>query len=257
MNSPYLGHLGRQVVLYRKGSLGDPTCDEDELDAINAAGFPVYHHRTACSDEVVIGRYSVLPFYKELENDLKYRDCELINTFHQHQFIADMRAWCQVLGDLTPKLYPRLQDLPEYGPFVVKGQTNSKKFQWDTHMFAATRRDATIVAGRLMEDSLFQDQAIYARDYVPLKRLMTGFNGLPITNEWRIFVLDQKIVTYGFYWASHMDDLGKVPDCNIDFNFVQKAIDKIGENACFYALDVAQTEKGDWTVIEINDGQMS
>jgi hypothetical protein len=37
-------------------------------------------HNTDC----VIGRYSVLPFYKELEEDLKINGSSLINTFKQH-----------------------------------------------------------------------------------------------------------------------------------------------------------------------------
>jgi glutathione synthase/RimK-type ligase-like ATP-grasp enzyme len=40
----------------------------------------------------------------------------------------------------------------------------------------------------------------------------------------------------------------------IDEKFLEKTV----ENAVsFYAIDVAETESGDWVVIEINDGQMS
>jgi hypothetical protein len=34
-------------------------------------------------------------------------------------------------------------------------------------------------------------------------------------------------------------------------------IDRVGDRANFYAVDVAQTVAGDWIVIELNDGQMS
>ena len=39
--------------------------------------------------------------------------------------------------------------------------------------------------------------------------------------------------------------------------FLNKIIEIIGDNINFYALDVAQTEDGNWIVIELNDGQMS
>jgi hypothetical protein len=246
----------KPVILYRKGM--DPDADQTEID-IAKKYFKVIHQRTEVEPgDTVIGRYSVLPFYKELENDIINKGGTLVNTFRQHQFIADMKEWCEVLGHLTPKLYPRIEDCPETGPFVLKGQTNSKKFLWDTHMFARTRREASIVAGRLQEDSLLADQAIYARDYVPLVELTKGFNGLPITEEYRFFVYNGHVLSGGFYWASHALDLETIPKAsNVPENWLRKVIHKIGDHAMAYALDVAHKDEGGWTVIEINDFQMS
>jgi hypothetical protein len=248
----------RPVILYRKGV--DPSADKVELEAIKKAGILYAHQRTdILNDDLVIGRYSVLPFYKELEEDIRNQGAQLINSFRQHQFIADMREWCAVLEGYTPMLYTRLQDCPENGFLVVKGQTNSKKFQWDTHMLARGRSGAVEIYGKLKEDSLFDDQEIYARPYMPLKRFMTAFNGLPITNDYRYFVCDGQILTGAYYWASHFDE---VKDQVLEANkppkaFLEKVIDKIGFNAYFYALDVAESEAGTWIVVEINDGQMS
>jgi len=247
----------RPVILYRRGV--NPDEDDEEIAAAKEAGFLVEHQRTdIMDDDLVIGRYSVLPFYRELQKDIENRGATLVNTFRQHQFIADMREWCEVLDDMTPRLYPRLQDLPEHGPFVLKGQTNSKKHLWDTHMFAADKKAAGEVYSRLRDDMLLADQEIYARDYVPLKRLTTGFNGLPITNEFRFFVLNGQILTGAFYWASHAADLEVVPGAGeVNWSFLYSAVRRIGDRANFYAIDVAQKLNGDWTVIEINDGQMS
>lgn len=250
----------RSVILYRKGV--DPDADELEVQAASSH-FPVVHQRTSVEHgELVIGRMSVLPFYKELENDLASVGAELINSYRQHQFIADMREWCEVLGDMTPKLYPRLQDLPEEGPFVLKGQTNSKKHLWNTHMFARSKLEAGEVWSRLRDDMLLADQEIYARDYVPLALAGPpgiGMNGLPITEEYRFFVCRKQVLCGAFYWASHADDLGdRVPsELNVPHSFLCKAIDRIGHRAEFYALDVARTQSGEWIVVEINDGQMS
>ena len=233
--------------------------DDAEIAAAKAAGFRVLQQRTdVMEDDIVVARFSCLPFYKELETDIFNRYAVLVNSYRQHRFVADMREWCGVLADMTPRLYERLQDLPEKGPFVLKGETNSKKHLWNTHMYAADKTAAGEVWSRLRDDLLLASQEIYARDYVPLKRLATGFNGLPITNEFRFFVYDRQILTGAFYWASHVADLEKVPSASeVPTDFLAKAIRRIGDRVRFYALDVAQTESGDWIVIELNDGQMS
>lgn len=244
------------VILYRKGV--DPDADDAELEVIKKY-FKVVHQRTEVEKgDHVIGRMSVLPFYKELEKDLEIRGATLINTYRQHQYIADMREWCENLGDMTPRLYQRLQDIPEVGPFVLKGQTNSKKHLWNTHMFAADKREAGEVWSRLRDDMLLADQEIYVRDYIPLVKLAEGFNGLPITKEFRFFVCNGHIISGAFYWQSHVDDLEVVPDASeVPRDFLWEAISRIGTRAWFYALDVAQKEDGSWMVVEINDGQMS
>ena len=247
----------RPVILYRRGV--NPNEDEAEIRAAKDAGFWVEYQRSdVMSDELVVGRYSVLPFYKELEVDVVNRGAKLINTYRQHRYIADMTQWVPDLEGLTPQLYPRLQDLPDSGPFVLKGETNSMKHLWNTHMYAADKRAAGEVWSRLQDDMLLAQQTICIRDYVPLKRLMTGFNGLPITNEFRFFVLDGNVLTGAFYWANYAADLPEVPNANqVPEDFLHKVIRRIGDMANFYVLDVAQTEAGDWIVIELNDGQMS
>lgn len=252
-------------ILFRRG-----VDDEDRPDwdaALNQFPTRLYSLRTDVPrDSLVIGRFSVLPFYKELERDLMNRNCRLVNSYRQHQFIADMREWCEALGDMTPRLYHRLQDLPETGRFVVKGQTNSRKHQWKTHMYAESRRQAVEIAGLLMEDSLIGQQEIYAREYVDLVSFMTGLNGMPVTEEYRIFVARGIPICGGFYWSSHLRDIldrnlemkaESLTWQNVPIGFINEAIRRIGDSADFYTLDVGRKQDGSWTVIEINDGQMA
>jgi hypothetical protein len=211
-------------------------------------------------ESLVIGRYSVLPFYRELEQELDDFGSKLINSFRQHSYIADLGNWVDDLGDLTPRTWRRLQDIPDNaGPFVVKGATNSKKFQWKTHMFAQSKRDAVEVACRLMDDGLICDQHIYAREYVPLVKLMDGLQGMPVAEEYRFFVCDKQVLCGGFYWSNYEDDIpGGCPDpSSVPASFLQEVITRIGDSARFYVVDVARTQSGKWIVIELNDGQMS
>jgi hypothetical protein len=208
---------------------------------------------------LVIPRFSALPFFKELEDDVKYAKSSLINNLSQHQYIADLQNWYYDLKDFTPETWSDLSRIPEEGPFVLKGETNSKKFLWNTHMFARNKREAIEVHSRLLQDSLLQYQKIYIRRFVPLEEVDVGFNGLPISKEYRFFVYKRKILSGAFYWSSHdvKADHNEVPR-----EFLNDVIDKIqctelADPPNFYVIDVAKTKSGDWIVIELNDGTMS
>lgn len=248
----------RPVILYRNcNNLKD---DEREHEAILQAGFTLLKSRMEIrKNDLVICRYSALPFYKELADDINYVGAKLINTHRQHMYIADLRNWVMDLAELTPETWDRLECLPDDGTsFVLKGATNSKKFQWNTHMFAKNKREACDVHSRLCADSLIGYQEIFIRKYMPLKTYMVGLQGLPITKEFRFFVCKGRIISEGFYWSSHVEDLESPPDPNeVPRSFLQEVIDRIGDSACFYTIDVAQTEDDKWIVIELNDGQQA
>lgn len=244
-------------IFYRESLMED-----DELKAARKY-FPCYSSRIHVPKEtLVIGRYSVLPFYREQEYDFQAQNCKLINSYRMHNWIADIGSWAnddeKFLGGFTPQTWDRLEDIPEEGPFVLKGQTNSRKHQWNTHMFAKNKKEAIDVYGRLLEDSLIGQQKIYIRKYIPFKRLDTGINGLPITKEYRVFSAYGKFLSAGYYWASHSEDLEIIPSVSdLPMPFVESILEKVGMYANFSAVDFAQDENGIWWIVEINDGQMA
>ena len=253
------------VVLYRKVSA--PADDEAELQAIAAAGLPVVFNRAAIPpDSLVICRYSCLPFYRELEKDIVQLGSRLINSFREHHFIADLSEWYSVLGPenggpgLTPRTWSRFEEMPEKGPFVLKGETNSRKDRWSSLMFAETRADAIQVAARLREDGLLAAQTIYAREYLPLRRLATGLNGMPISQEYRFFCMGGRVLSAGFYWSSHLyqvdPKLLEVPGAAQGLVEVE-VLPKLVGHTNFVVVDVGVLEDGSCRVVELNDGQMS
>jgi len=243
----------QKVILYRDGN-----DYPGEFDAAKRHFRCVNLRTQVWPATLTIGRYSVLPFYKELEEDLIRLESRLINTWHQHMYVADMGNWLVDLEELTPRTWNHLDQLPETGPFVVKGQTNSKKFQWDKMMFAKTRKEAVEIACDLQLDGLLCDQHIYVREYVPLVTYMTGLSGLPITKEFRFFICDRQVLCGGYYWSNFVDELPERPDpSEVPEEFLKKVIRRVGNKIRFYVVDVAQTQSGDWIVIELNDGQMS
>jgi len=237
--------------------------EEEEEKKIASKYFDVISQRTdAKPNDIIIGRYSVLPYYKELENDLKNAGSGLINSYKEHGYIADIKNWYEDLEHETFKTWFRAEDIPigENGPFVLKGQTNSRKFLWKTHMFAKDKVELSKVFERLLDDSFIGTQEIYFRKYEKLKKFdLEEINGIPISNEWRFFVANNQIISKGFYWSSHMEDIKEAGQKieEPDDEFVKQIIQKIGDNAKFYVIDVAQKEDNSWIMVELNDGQMS
>lgn len=217
---------------------------------------------------LVIGRYSCLPFYKDLEDELEANGSMLVNSYKEHKHIADME-WYNVLRDpygrTTPKTFfdAGWQTVPdtEHG-YVVKGRTNSRKFKWKSHMYAPDREALKDVMHRLYDDPLIADQGLVIREYVPLRQFEEGINGVPITNEWRCFFYGDQMVASGFYWsiAECADNMGELPKEARDI--ANKAGNIYGSGPedgkpPFFVVDVAERADGGFTVIELNDGQQS
>jgi hypothetical protein len=248
----------RPIILFRPNRT-----NEYELEAAHKY-FTVKTQRAAIPEgSLVIGRYSVLPHYKELETDLDITGSRMINTHRQHRYIADLGNWYRDLEGITPQTWTQLEDVPlDKYPIVIKGETNSKKFQWDTHMFAPTKGSACMVRDKLQEDELLSNQSIYYRQLAFIKTYLIGYRGIPITKEFRIFVCGDKILTKAFYWSSHTEEIteefGSAPNPNdVPDDFIHEVMERVGKNANFYVIDVAQRVNDDWIVIELNDGQQS
>ncbi len=217
-----------------------------------------YRTQIAPNSGKVICRYSALPFNRELEMDLKNLGCEPINSNYEHSYIAEM-GWVYDLENLTFPTWFRLQDVPGDFPMVVKGKTNSRKFEWETKMFAPTRAKAAEIMHELWHDPLIGPQGVVFRKYTPLKTYEVGVNGMPMTNEWRCFFYKDKLVDYGFYWST-LDNMDLVDSDSFEttgLKIAQEAANILSEFTTFFVVDVAQGEDGRWWVVEVNDGQMS
>lgn len=214
--------------------------------------------------DLIIPRYSVVPFAKEFFEDMNYLEAKTLNSYSQYKYIADIKNYVIDLGDLTFRTWlasDGFYKLPDNCSFVLKGETNSKKFEWKEMMFAESKSKISEIYSKLLKDGIVGDQEIYIREYIPLKTFLVSFNGLPITNEYRFFIANKQIISSGYYWSNHYDDL---VDRGIDLNseqvprsFLQKVIDKIGDNCYAYVVDVGETQDGRWVVIELNAFEQS
>jgi len=244
------------VILFRNSWNPNGELETSEEFEICQKYLPTFEFRSQLPENaLVVGRHSVLPFFEELERELALKNSRLVNSHSQHKYIADITNYWEDLKEFTPKTYTQWGNLGE-GQYIVKGKTNSKKFRWDTHMYVPSRDRLVQVISNLFIDQTIADQGIVVRDYIPLRRLGEGINGLPISAEWRCFCYKDKILATGFYW-SNFEELspGNLPQEGI--NFLKKITAIVSKKANFYVVDIAEKESGGFMVVELNCGMMS
>ena len=207
----------------------------------------------------VVMRYSALPFLDNIYKELVTMGLEPINSLSSMKWIMNLQNWVEALGDMTFKTWDRLEDLPQEGPFVLKGATNSKKHYWNTHMFAQNKKEAIHVYGLLAEDCMIGEQKIYIRKFEPLVTYIEGINGIPVTKEFRLFFHKKTLLCSGFYWQNYEEDLPFIPEFDVPAEFYEEAARRAHEasGAVFFVMDVGQKVDGSWVVIEVNQGEMS
>lgn len=252
------------IILYRDYdfSVNEITAARPHFDLTNS-------RMQIQKDDLVIGRYSVLPYYLEQQRDIMIAGANLINSYDQHMYVADLRRWYQDLREptvggavLTPKTWfdsrSMIEDQTYAGPYIVKGITNSRKDMWFTHMFAETKADAMEVAVRLQQDTLISQQPLVFRQYVPLKEYDKSVLGAPIAYEWRFFFAYGELLCGAWYWSSYIDEDKPTPPVDrVPFSFLGEVIARIRDKVNFVVVDVAETADGEFMVVELNDGQMS
>ena len=77
---------------------------------------------------------------------------------------------------------------------------------------------------------------------------------LPISHEFRSFWYRAELVGIGPYWTTVPYSVSG-EERAAAVRLAREAVERLGLD--FIVIDIAQTEAGDWTVIECNDGQDS
>lgn len=211
--------------------------------------------------QIVIPRYRVIPFGKELEIETEKRGATLINSHRQHLNIANQGTWWRDLyeADLTPIRFT-LEDyasIPE-GDYFVKGETNSLKNNWFKACYAPDKNSLMDVVRNNMLDSTIGSQTVYIQPFQKYRKIAEAVDGRPVFNERRVFIYKGEVLSHAPYWTGFPEALTvKAIDSASFDNALQRSISITEHLANFYVIDLAEKENGDWFVVELNDGSMS
>lgn len=207
---------------------------------------------------IVIPRFRAIPFGKELEQEIQAVGSQLVNSFKQHQQVANLFNWVGLLERLTPPAYTvdDIPNLPE-GEWFVKGATNSIKNRWFDCCYAPTTKDLTRVVRNNQLDMYVGTQELVIRPFQSYRKIGEAVDGRPVFNERRCFFFDGELISAANYWSSFPEYQVKAINPDQFTIAVNEAIKKVGDIARFMVVDFAEYVDGSWGVVEINDGVMS
>jgi len=204
--------------------------------------------------DLVVGRFSLTPFYEALEAEILARGAHLAVPYADARYIADM-DWVKDLKGMTPATWigGDVSAIPADLPhgYFVKGVTHSRKHEW-SRCYARTHGELPGLIEGLRADPLIGSQAIAVREFVPLHVYGTTETGLPISEEYRLFVFDGRVMSAGFYWSSYAARFSIEADpARIPSAFIAEVISRIPLR--HFVMDIGITADESPIVIELND----
>lgn len=196
--------------------------------------------------------------HRLLNSPAQYRHAHLLpESFDRIADVTPATVW---LPARTPADLDRAdirRALASFGvrPVIVKDYVKSRKHEWDEACFVPNAADGA-AALRVIETFLARQGDAFVgglvlrafEDFAPLAR--HARSGMPLTREYRLFVLDGRVVSSDAYWAEGGDDGAEVPVER--FEEVARRVD-----SRFFTVDVARRVDDAWRVVELGDGQVA
>jgi hypothetical protein len=218
--------------------------------------------------------------YKQLYDELSNCGITLINDPKSYKHCHHLPEWLDLLQEKTPKtiwiskeelgqtdildqtISRRLDDLLKeklavFGssPVIIKDYVKSEKHHWHDACFIPDvsdhKKTLAITSKFLQLRSAALEGGLVFRQFINFQTLAThSKSAMPLTKEFRLFVLDGKIIHWFNYWEEG------------DYQELQPPIEQFSELARrpqsrFFTMDIAQTVSGEWLVVELGDAQVS
>ncbi|MBZ9714671.1 ATP-grasp domain-containing protein [Deinococcus multiflagellatus] len=208
--------------------------------------------------------------YGALFMALQARGWTLINTPAQYQHTHWLPASFHHIADVSPEtkwvpaVTPEALNWAEVdaalrafgaGPLIVKDYVKSRKHEWTQACFlpdAADLDHAHAVIRTLAERQgrNWQGGLVLRRFEAFGALTQHSRSGMPLTREYRAFVLDGQPVVEAEYWDE--GDYGAQALPGPWLSVIAARVD-----SRFFTIDLAQREDGEWRVVELGDGQVA
>jgi hypothetical protein len=185
-----------------------------------------------------------------------YRHCHhLPESYALIQAVTPKTVWIPYSASVTIDDVMALLAPFGDGPVVLKDYVKSRKHEWHEACYipvASDRSAVERVVRRFVElqgDQL--NEGLVFREYISFKPIGSHpQSGMPLTLEFRCFVLDGSLLTTSAYW-----DEGNYTAITPPAQLFAPLLTQIQSR--FFSLDIAQRTDGTWLIVELGDAQVT
>jgi hypothetical protein len=206
--------------------------------------------------------------YSILYNDLLLKNFKLINSVEEYQNCHYLPDSLRFIENRTPKtvfekfdsdnsIDKLIEKSKIFGQksVILKDYVKSEKHDWETACFVLDVSDTyklNQTINKLIElRDKYLNEGIVVREFVELNDLtIHSKSGMPLTEEYRLFFCNKKLVGIYEYWEEGEYKLSK-PDTT-EFKEIAKRIE-----SNFFSMDIARQKNGELIIIELGDGQVA
>ena len=140
-------------------------------------------------------------------------------------------------------------------PVIVKDFVKSEKHDWDTACYVSsatnTEKLNSTIKNLIELRGKQLNEGIVIREFVELNDLtIHSKSGMPLTEEYRLFFCNKKLLGIYDYWEEGEYKLSK-PDTS-SFETIAKDV-----QSNFFSMDIARKKTGELIIIELGDGQVA
>lgn len=209
-----------------------------------------------------LGYIPTVEHYQAIYSAALKKGIRLVNSPKEFQTAMEFDHFYPLLEGLTPKstwtdsLEGLVQVTQTIGfPMFVKGAVKSNKEEGWSACVAQNWTELESIARDLMGKMGRSRGRIIVRELINLKKIPSSYEKFPLGREYRLFLLNHEIMAWGFYWEEQNEvPLEETERLRI-FELAQEASQRLG--VPYISVDIGQLETGEWTVIEVGDGQFS
>jgi hypothetical protein len=241
--------------------------DDLNADNIEKATRKIKHADTQTS--VIYRGWMLTPSqYAKLYNSLSTKNLKLINSPTEYQNCHYLPNSLAFIEGRTPKtVFEKLADTNNLksiinkaatfgdNPVIVKDFVKSEKHDWDTACYVSsatnTEKLNSTIKNLIELRGKQLNEGIVIREFVELNDLtIHSKSGMPLTEEYRLFFYNKKLLGIYDYWEEGEYKLSK-PDTSY-FETIAK-----GVQSNFFSMDIARKKTGELIIIELGDGQVA
>ena len=203
--------------------------------------------------------------YTKLYHALLHKGLMLINLPKQYVNCHHLPNWYPLMGSMTPTsmwsngvpdddfingAYLRFSD----SGAVVKDYVKSRKHDWDTACFippgSTPEKFKEVIENFVRLQGPDMTGGVVVRQYEDLAKIPGNYHKMPLSLEYRIWVLYGQVIAVMPYWDNGSYKV-EAPDIAQFLPYIEKV------RSDFFTMDVAQRTDGQWDVMELGDGQVS